>query len=276
MVKISVIVPTYKPHSYIEICLQSLFDQSLDQINFEVILVLNGDKEPYFSYLRSLLGGREGYKLIYNERKGVSSARNMGIQEAVGDYIVFLDDDDFISSNFLEEMLKSKIASLDGKGIIQSNCVALKLGVGEIDDYIGVAYKKLKNTKFKLFKFRKFLSNVNGKLYSKELIQKYKFNTELVISEDAVFLFEVSKDISNIELVNDDSVKYFRCLREGSTIRKKRTYRQIYQNFILKIKAFSKVYFNDITEYSSVLFISRIIAVCKVLVVEIRDNSRYE
>ena len=97
MPKISVIIPTYKPDYYIWECLNSIVSQSLDKGNYEVFIILNGDKEPFFTEIESYLKNNNlnNFHLIYTQKKGVSNARNIGLDRAKGDYICFVDDDDF-------------------------------------------------------------------------------------------------------------------------------------------------------------------------------------
>ena len=104
--KISVIIPTYAPKDYIWECLDSFENQTLPKEEFEVILVLNGEKEPYESLIRKKLTTYSfNSTLLYSTPNGVSRARNLGMEKAQGTYICFIDDDDWVSDNFLEELL---------------------------------------------------------------------------------------------------------------------------------------------------------------------------
>ena len=122
MPKISVIIPTYKPDYYIWECLNSIVSQSLDKGNYEVFIILNGDKEPFFTEIESYLKNNNlnNFHLIYTQEKGVSNARNIGLDRAKGDYICFVDDDDFLDKNYLEEMLRV-VLKYGNDGIVVSN-----------------------------------------------------------------------------------------------------------------------------------------------------------
>ena len=105
--KISVIIPTYKPQSYLWECLDSLVQQTLSKECFEVILVLNGCTEPYKSAIEEYIAEKmQGMNVnfIHTEMGGVSNARNVALDAAVGEYITFLDDDDYISDCMLSEL----------------------------------------------------------------------------------------------------------------------------------------------------------------------------
>ena len=101
--KISVIIPTYKPGAYIWECLDSLRNQTLPKEDFELILVLNGCKDPYYSQIqeyidKNLIGNNVNF--IQTDTGGVSNARNIALDVAKGEYITFIDDDDYISASF--------------------------------------------------------------------------------------------------------------------------------------------------------------------------------
>ena len=84
--KISVIIPTYKPQEYLWKCLDSLDRQTLSNDNFEVILVLNGCKEPYYSQIKNYIAKRNDLNIIFiqTDEGGVSNARNKGLDIAKG------------------------------------------------------------------------------------------------------------------------------------------------------------------------------------------------
>mgnify|MGYP000013529029 CR=1 FL=1 len=81
--KISVIIPTYAPKDYLWECLGSLENQTLSKDEFEVILVLNGEREPYESLIRKKLPKYSfASTLLYSTPNGVSRARNHGMEKA--------------------------------------------------------------------------------------------------------------------------------------------------------------------------------------------------
>ena len=105
--KISVIIPTYKPQNYLWECLESLKMQTFPKGDFEIILVLNGCNEPYYSHIEDYLSlnmSDNVVNFIHVEHGGVSNARNVALNCARGEYIAFVDDDDFISPSYLEEL----------------------------------------------------------------------------------------------------------------------------------------------------------------------------
>ncbi|WAA12113.1 glycosyltransferase family 2 protein [Fervidibacillus halotolerans] len=109
---ISVIIPAYNRENKIHIALNSLLNQTFR--NFEVIIVDDGSVDRTADVIQKYTRIDARFKYIFQENKGVSSARNRGIKEAKGDYVSFLDSDDFYEATFLEKMyLKIKEKKAD-------------------------------------------------------------------------------------------------------------------------------------------------------------------
>ena len=107
MPKVSVIVPAYNIAPYIERCVQSLCEQTLESI--EIIVVDDGSTDGTQGLCKSLASHDSRIKVITQENQGVSAARNAGIKAARGKYIGFVDGDDFVRPNMYESMLDNSI-----------------------------------------------------------------------------------------------------------------------------------------------------------------------
>ena len=104
--KISVIVPTYKPQAYLWECLDSIYNQTFPKNEYELILVLNGCNEPYNSQIKEWFSKHSDLQVQYfqTDEGGVSNARNIALDNSKGDYLTFIDDDDLISPFYLQEL----------------------------------------------------------------------------------------------------------------------------------------------------------------------------
>ncbi len=102
MEKISVVIPVYNSQKYLEKCLGSVVNQTYN--NFEVILIDDGSTDSSFEFCQSIINANhnKNIKLIHQQNGGVSSARNAGIDNSTGEYIVFIDSDDEVDSDMLE------------------------------------------------------------------------------------------------------------------------------------------------------------------------------
>lgn len=103
---ISVIIPVYQVEALICNCLQSLVSQSFK--NFEIILVNDGTKDKSIEIADAFLKGQEiDYRIICKENGGQASARNLGVKEARGKYIVFVDSDDTVCEDYLATLYQN-------------------------------------------------------------------------------------------------------------------------------------------------------------------------
>lgn len=101
--KVSIIVPIYNVERYIEKCVMSLIKQ--DYSNIEIILVNDGSPDHSAAIINQLALHDSRIQIIHKENGGVSSARNAGILEASGDYIMFVDGDDWVEPNYVSYFL---------------------------------------------------------------------------------------------------------------------------------------------------------------------------
>lgn len=105
---LSIIVPVYNTEAYMEECLDSLIDQDIPSDDYEIICVDDGSTDGSAVILRRYEEAHENIRVIAKENGGVASARNAGLDAAKGDYIWFVDSDDFIRPDFLK-MLREHI-----------------------------------------------------------------------------------------------------------------------------------------------------------------------
>ena len=217
---ISIIIPTYKPGSYLKDCLESINNQTMDKKCFEVIIVLNGVIKPYIEYIYSLTKMYDFNSVVIPTKiSGVSNDRNLGLSRTQGEYVCFIDDDDKISPSYLENLYSKATPN----NIVASNVKAFYNNSNKTEnDYIASAYKKLinKNSPLSVFKGRKFMSSSCCKIISRRIIQDVRFDTNLKIGEDSVFMAKISKKVKSIVL-SDSSAIYYRRLRAGSASRVK-------------------------------------------------------
>lgn len=263
---ISVIIPTYKPQSYIIKCLDSLCNQTFPKERFEVIIVLNGPKVPYYQQLEHYAcehNTKIDIKILYSKKTGVSLARNIGINESHGKYIIFIDDDDFISEKYIEQML----ASADEDCVCVSNAYALDDTSGkEYEYFLSKEYQKLSLLETpSLFRTRRVLSPAWCKLIPKKIIAYDRFPTDFALGEDSIFMFTISKRIKEVRFAPSDAIYYIRH-RAGSASR--RHYNYLYRIIIAFRTSlrYTCIYIKSPFSYNFMFFISRIAATLRKLI----------
>lgn len=259
MMKISVIIPTYHPGNYLFECLKSIEHQTLSKSEYEVIIVLNGDKEPYYTIIKNRIREfKSNIKVITIKEKGVSVARNIGLENAEGKYIAFIDDDDKVSDNYLENLLKclgNRQSCISVSNVLTFNAE------GKIrKDYISKAFDDCKTDEStNLFHMRKFCSTVWCKLIPRVVIGDTKFNQHFTNGEDSLFMASISSKIGSVILSPKDTI-YFRRLRIGSASRSKINFFKKLQNKLFLICNYFKIYISNIKENNVLFVISRIVA----------------
>lgn len=191
---VSVIIGTYKGEAKIDRCLDSLLHQTLDHSLFEVIFIINGEKDNTDRKIRSVFASSPtlNYSILYSEIASLSSARNVGIRAAKKKYLCFLDDDDYLSHNYLEEMLEasadftiavSQIVDVDENGKLNPDNVINRQIVQ--NDWVEAAEMHKLTT----------ANTMSGcKVIATLLVKDNPFIEELKSGEDVVFYTQLLTD----------------------------------------------------------------------------------
>ena len=210
MPQISVIVPVYNGEKFIEECIKNVLNQTLEE--FELIIINDGSTDNTLDICKRNSEIDKKIRIINQENKGVSSARNKGIEQSNGEYICFVDCDDKIEDNYLEELYNTceennvkisccTIESIDNKGnIISSRFME--------DGY----YKKI-DALDELFKFRGLNWGPCGKLFHKSLIKGNLKFPNLHVYEDLSFVYKAIYSSEGIYFTN--KCKYYYIHRQN-------------------------------------------------------------
>ncbi len=138
MMQLSVIVPVYNVEKYISKCIESVFCQGMDESTFELIIVNDGTKDRSMELISKIIQKHSNVIVINQENRGLSVARNIGLARASGEYILFVDSDDFLVDDTLKPLLDVAInSSVD---MVMGKFV--KLCDGQIVDYTPDAVSK--------------------------------------------------------------------------------------------------------------------------------------
>ena len=195
MKKVSVIVPVYNAEKLVEKAIKSVLNQTYKSI--ELILINDGSKDNSLNIIKKWEKKYPNIiKIFDQENMGVGKTRNKGIEVSTGDYITFLDADDYLDKEFVEELIRN----------IGTNDVVISgdRAVGN-DGKINLS-QELKNNDWS--KFRQV--SIWAKLYKREFLikNKIKFNN-LKIAEDIVFSMSVYANTSKIKVIPYIGYNYF-------------------------------------------------------------------
>ena len=210
MEKISVIVPIYNSENFLEKCINSIVNQTYK--NIEIILIDDGSKDKSKKICKKYLEKDARIKLIECSNNGVSYARNKGIESSSGDYLFFVDSDDWINLDTLEKMIF--VAKKNNVDVVKCNYYnnysndteqANKLNIPSFDENLNM----LDNRMIKqLFASTYILNVVWGELISRKVLKNCRFEDELTYGEDLLFNFQVLKNTDKILLMKDSYYHY--------------------------------------------------------------------
>lgn len=215
---ISVIVPAYNAEGYIERCIRSILNQTFQDI--EVIIVDDGSQDGTYGICEKLKKQDQRINIIRQENAGVSEARNKGLEVASGQFIMFVDADDWLDTNYIEVMVLNMSTN---DQVVVSNFVEDYLGKQEKREYDKINEERVVSLKEEIFK--DFISEkiytyvVWAKLYRSDVIKKHRFE-QLSYSEDAIFTRKVLSECTQIRLIDNEGYHYY--IGVGVTSRKNR------------------------------------------------------
>ncbi|MBE6727991.1 MAG: glycosyltransferase family 2 protein [Ruminococcaceae bacterium] len=193
---ISIIIPIYNRQNVIEDCINSIKAQTFQ--NYEILLIDDGSTDNTLNICEKLSENNNKIKLFKMEHKGVSAARNKGLDEAIGEYVFFIDSDDIIHPNLLEALvngLKSTDASISGTRVItipekrwEKAWELIEKDTSSPD----TQYLNHEETLKQVFTSSSPtpLNLIGGVMMKRELIGETRFKTDLYIGEDFYFIYQ--------------------------------------------------------------------------------------
>ncbi|OUQ00230.1 glycosyltransferase family 2 protein [Lactobacillus gallinarum] len=183
MILFSIIVPVYNAEKYIENTLHSVINQ--DESNFEVIAVNDGSTDNSLKIIKKIARNDGRIKVYSQKNKGVSYARNLGLDKAKGRYILFLDSDDELPPHTLSSYYR--IFQMENADIIEGN-----IHISEKQDKYRNKIKVFNHDKaIKYFLNCKTISGyAGGKAYNKNILKNIRFISSISYGEDGIFFLE--------------------------------------------------------------------------------------
>ena len=185
---VSVIVPVYNTERYLKQCIDSILDQTYK--NFEVILIDDGSTDGSGSLCDVYAKMDERVCVIHQENKGVSAARNAGMDAAQGEYLLFVDSDDQITLDAIDSLLKdakhysADIVSAVKDYVSQEGLRISKYADGNITQYTGIDALILS------LEYNRNTYALHAKLFRRKFVEDVRFCEGRKVNEDNFFLFQ--------------------------------------------------------------------------------------
>ena len=259
MPKVSVIVPIYNVERFVKRCLDSLVNQSLQEI--QIILVNDGSTDESGNIAKEY-ASKYTNKIIYLEKEngGLSDARNFGMRYAEGEYIAFLDSDDYVENTMYEEMYNKAL---------QENSDYVEC------DFLWEYPNKVKKDKRIPYSNKKeMLTNVRvvawNKLIKREILEKNNISFPKGLRyEDIEFTYKLIPYLNKVSYVDKEFVHYVQRNNSIANVQNERTAEvfTIFDNIIkyYQEKGFYEEYKEELEySYSRILLCSSLKRICKI------------
>ena len=211
MIKVSVVVPVYNIEAYIGRCLDSLVEQDLKEI--EIIVVNDGSTDDSPKICKDYAKQYANIKYISQHNQGLSAARNTGINAAKGEYIGFVDGDDFVN----KEMLSMLYNNAKANDVLISCCGCVEYydnGKTHAQIASGISKKYNRNEALDLFLLERYYGvSACNKIYSKKLFRNIEFPVGRLY-EDILTVYKLIDSAGS--LYYDSTIQYFYYRRNDS------------------------------------------------------------
>ena len=198
MPTITVIVPVYNTEKYLYRCIDSILAQTFT--NFELLLIDDGSNDASGQICDEYTTKDNRVRVFHKKNGGVSSARNLGLDNAIGKYIMFVDSDDYMMPGMLEVML----SALESKKADLVVCGTMETGGGYWRPVADVDYSiNQLNDHFVTLLHTELLSPPWNKILKKKIIGNIRFSEDISFGEDLLFNIQYLKKCETISFIKE-------------------------------------------------------------------------
>jgi len=263
---ISVIVPIYNIKSYVEKCIESIMNQTYK--NLQIILVDDGSTDGCGDICDRYASIDNRIKVIYKPNGGLVSARKAGLGVATGEYVIYVDGDDWIELDLCENMLKEM---LDSKADLVDADYYIDLGQEILTMYSGISYGRydtediipimLCDENFNECRMKAYLWS---KMFKRELLEKIQFSIDekITFGEDVAVTYPYILQCKKISVLNYRGYHYVQHLssmvynkKSDEDIRNIALIKGLYHNFEKDVHA--DILLHELNQYTKLLFMLR-------------------
>ena len=216
--KISVIIPIYNTAEYLPRCLDSILHNTYQ--NLEVICIDDGSTDNSLKILEQYAAEDSRIVAVNQENAGVSAARNTGLDRATGDFIAFIDSDDWVHPQYFEILMHF---------MFKTNTNVVACNYSSVIDATPNQKIDISKSKFTYLKFHGIMSHgylkrvIWGKIYKKTYISELRFPNDIKWGEDTIFNVSALCNASTAQVIIVDVPLYFYFQRENSAVNTTKT-----------------------------------------------------
>lgn len=187
---LSIIIPVYNVQNYLKKCINSIINQKITY-NYEVILIDDGSEDESGTICDEYSQKYNFIKTIHKTNEGVSSARNVGLKNSCGRYILFIDSDDTLIDNVIDKTLSIleknniQLIQFNYNEVIEKNKEVIQRGNSDEKLISTIGKEKILKEFFK----KNITISLWNKIFSREIIKDISFNEDIHHYEDKLFIF---------------------------------------------------------------------------------------
>lgn len=260
---VSVIIPVYKAERYLRRCLDSLCNQTYNSL--EIIAVNDGSPDNCMSILREYETKDHRILVFDKENGGANSARNFALSQVNGDWITFVDSDDWLDSNYIRELMEhanSDCQLICGGFRLNNKGLSYRIEHNAISTNVIDSIELLHKTYFGM------IYNVWGKLFKKEIIIKYSLNFKSFLRHDGIFLLDYIYHIKNINIISTSSYLHYNTENTNSLTHKMFGIEKMMLDLYRYYNSFAKLVekdYSNFDRYNQIINMDKTLSFCGLL-----------
>lgn len=246
---ISIIVPVYKVEQFLPRCIDSILNQTFT--DFELLLIDDGSPDNSGAICDEYALKDKRIRVFHKENGGVSSARNLGLDNAQGEWITFIDADDWVKENYLTVFYNNQICDFIICGHQKFGCSNVTRTVKQhmdisIDSNLYTIWKEQLESQCFIYWYPW------AKFYRNHIIQNnhIRFNTEMIYSEDFCFVLEYMSCINEYKVLASTEYQYY--VATSRHDRYKMDYKTYYEHLVSQNNSLEKLEEKSCTKYISI------------------------
>ena len=209
MKKVSIIVPVYNCAEYLDECFESIENQTFSLKDMEVIIVNDGSTDSSFDIIKKYIEKHSDWVLINQNNAGLSESRNNALKISKGEFVTFLDSDDYLPNNAIEVLFKG----VKNEGDIVIGGMRNFNSTETLPNYTEKFLKNMDNINYNDYIELLEYVHAPGKLYRKSVINELRFINGVKHEDN---YFTISLYLKNIKINMINNIVYFHRVREGN------------------------------------------------------------
>lgn len=280
--KVSIIIPVYNSEKTLKKCIESVINQTYK--NIEILIINDGSKDKSLNIMNEYKNKDERIIVINQKNKGLSGARNTGINNATGDYITFIDSDDYIKPNLVKDTIKifeeyeCDVVRNNYELSYENGKTKLRNEMYEENRIINIEEKKeelIQNILLGKVQSYSWLLTIKREILDKNNL---KFDEDIFFMEDIVFIIKLIFCIKNIYFVREPNYFYYQSNENSLTKDTKKYVKNINNILVMKkrLEKILKMHINEFANYIKIINTVYLNGIIGYLKISVRNSGNYK